>query len=182
MAFLEIRSHVTTPSMKVIVASGSRSVIDCRMCATHSHPAFVDRACWKGAVIASTFLVIGVAMDLATNLLMMSPPRTPPSGLLRAVIRPNRMACAIASGTFPEARRELHSHNLRSRYHQHDMSQGTSGSSFSKVPTTRLLTAFSMSPAKMDKYCSGHKDSPCESSTAATVSKASQTTPIFKPP
>ena len=56
MAFLKIRSYAPTPSMEVIVVSGSRSVIDCKMCATHSHPAFVDRVYWK-RVIASTFLI-----------------------------------------------------------------------------------------------------------------------------
>ena len=78
-------------------------------CEPRSHPPFVHRAYWKGAVIASTFLAICLAMDLATNLLTMSPstiPRAPPSNSLRAVIRPNRMACTIAGGTFPEARRE----------------------------------------------------------------------------
>ena len=49
MAFLEIKSYAPTPSMEVIVKSGSRSVIDCNMCDTHSHPAFVDRAYLEGS-------------------------------------------------------------------------------------------------------------------------------------
>ena len=37
------------------------------MCATHSQPAFVDNAYWKGAVADSAFLETCLAMVLATN-------------------------------------------------------------------------------------------------------------------
>ena len=88
--------------MDVTVTSGSRSVMDCSTWATHSHPAFVERAYWKGAVASSTFFAICFAIVRATILLKMSPttiPLTPPSGLLKAVMRPKRSASTISSGT-----------------------------------------------------------------------------------
>ena len=57
-------------------------------------PALVDKACWKGDVAVSTFFATCLAIVRATILLTMSPttiPRTPLSGLLSAVMRPNLM-------------------------------------------------------------------------------------------
>ena len=42
--------------MDTTVARLSRSVMVCKMWATHSHPAFVVKAHWKGAVASSAFL------------------------------------------------------------------------------------------------------------------------------
>ena len=44
--FREIRS-APTPPMDTTVALGSGSVIVCNTCATHSHPVFALKACWK---------------------------------------------------------------------------------------------------------------------------------------
>ena len=66
------------PSMDTTVVRSPPSVMVCRMWATHSHPALVVKAYWKGAVAFSAFL----ATCFATVL-------TPPSGFLSAVKRPN---------------------------------------------------------------------------------------------
>ena len=77
IAFLEIRSYAPTPSMDTTVARLSKSVMVCKMWATHSHPAFVVKAYWKGAV-ASAFLATCFAIVLATRRRMTSPTTIPP--------------------------------------------------------------------------------------------------------
>ena len=54
----DTRSNAPTPSTDTTVASGSTSVMDCNTCATHSVPALVESANWKGAVATSTARVI----------------------------------------------------------------------------------------------------------------------------
>ena len=84
------------PSMEMIVVFGSSLLNPCNACAMHSHPARVERAYWNGA--DSTASLNCCATVRATNRLTTSPvtmPLTPPSGLLRAVILPNRMASTI---------------------------------------------------------------------------------------
>ena len=48
------------------------------MCATHSQPACVEKAHWKGAVATSALLANSFAMLLATNRRTMSPTTNPP--------------------------------------------------------------------------------------------------------
>ena len=79
----EIKSYALIPSMDKVVESWSSSTNPRSACATHSHPALVDKAHWCGAVAASTAFETYWDMVQATNLLMTSPatmPRTPPSG------------------------------------------------------------------------------------------------------
>ena len=77
IAFLEIRSYTPIPS-NTMVALSSRSVRVCKMWATHSHPALVENAYWKGAVAASAFLDTCLAIVLATNLSSKRRPRRSP--------------------------------------------------------------------------------------------------------
>ena len=86
------------PSMEMIVVFGSISLNPCNACAMHSHPARVERAYWNGAVSDSTASLNCWAIVRATNRV------APPSGLLRAVILPNRMASTIGCGTMLRAR------------------------------------------------------------------------------
>ena len=87
--------------MDVIVAVALTSVIPCNACATHSHPARVDNACWKGAVAAWTRSANCCEIVRATKHLTISPATmlTPPSGFLRAVNRPFLMASLMERGT-----------------------------------------------------------------------------------
>ena len=50
MDFLEIKSNALMPSSDITVASSFASVRACNACATHSVPARVVRAYWKGAL------------------------------------------------------------------------------------------------------------------------------------
>ena len=103
--FREIRS-APTPPMDTTVALGSGSVIVCNTCATHSHPVFALKACWKNDVACSTFLAICFAMERATSLRTVSPstvPLAPPSGLRNAVRRPNLSPARTSVGMFPVA-------------------------------------------------------------------------------
>ena len=54
MALREINSKAPTPTIDVMVASGSSSVRPWRACAMHSQPAFVVMAYWYGLVALST--------------------------------------------------------------------------------------------------------------------------------
>ena len=90
--------------MEVTVASASNSLKACNTCEMHSQPALVESAYWNGEVAASTAGPSCWATVLATNRLMTSPttiPRTPPSFLRRAVIRPIRRIWTVLSGTTP---------------------------------------------------------------------------------
>ena len=66
MALREMRSNALIPSTEVIVAVALISVIPCKACATHSHPARVDSAYWKGAVTTWTVLTTAVRNVRAT--------------------------------------------------------------------------------------------------------------------
>ena len=102
MAFLDTKSNAPTPSTDKIVADSSRSVNDRSAWDTHSHTARVLSVYWKGAVAVSTFLANCWAKVRATKRRNASPttmPLTPPDGLRRAVIRPNRTAESIDCGT-----------------------------------------------------------------------------------
>ena len=90
--------------MDTTVARSSLSVMVCRMWATHSHPALVVKAYWKGAVAFSTCFATCFEIVLATRRLIMSPttiPLTPPSGLVKAVNRPNPIPAMASSGITP---------------------------------------------------------------------------------
>ena len=92
----EIKSNAPIPSTEVTVACGSNSVRLWRAWATHSQPAVVI-ACWHGLVARSTAAAV-------TSRRITSPatmPRTPPSGLDKAVNIPIRtmLAGTCASAT-----------------------------------------------------------------------------------
>ena len=77
IARLETTSCALIPSTDTTVVSGLISHSARRVCATHSHPALVESACWKGDVAASTTLVNCCAMVNAVNLRMTSHPHWP---------------------------------------------------------------------------------------------------------
>ena len=81
--------------------------MDCNTCATHSVPALVESANWKGAVATSTAGVICWLMVRATSFLTMPPttmPLTPPLGFCSAVTRPIFTALTISSGRVARAK------------------------------------------------------------------------------
>ena len=88
--------HVPTPSTGKMVDRGSNSERPCTTCATHSVPAHAESAHWNGCVAPSAMGVNCCAIVRATSLRNTSPttiPRTPPSGLVKAVIRPTLTPC-----------------------------------------------------------------------------------------
>ena len=102
----DTRSNAPTPSMDTTVSNGSTFDMDCKTCATHSVPALVESANWKGAVATSTAGVICCLMVRATSLLTMSPttmPLTPSLGFCSAVTRPIFTTLTISSGRVARA-------------------------------------------------------------------------------
>ena len=78
----------------------------CKMWATHSHPALVDKAYWKGAVATSAVsghLLRNCSCDRPSGISPTTMPLTPPSGFLSAVSRPNLNPGEISSGVSPRA-------------------------------------------------------------------------------
>ena len=106
MAFLEIKSNAPTPSTDRTVARGSRSNNVWSVWETHSHPARVFNAHWKGAMARSTAAPICWAIVRATKRRRTSPttmPLTPPLAFLRALIRPLRITSRARGGMSPLA-------------------------------------------------------------------------------
>ena len=92
IALREMRSYAPTPSIEVTAVRGFTSHNPWRTWAMHSHPAQVDSAYWCGDVAVLTPGPSCWAMVRATKRLNTSRdtiPRTPPSGLVRTVIRPH---------------------------------------------------------------------------------------------
>ena len=77
----EIKSKALMSSTDVTVVNGLISVKPWSAWATHSHPAFVRRACWYGAVATSTALPNCWAIVLATSLRITSPATIPNSAI-----------------------------------------------------------------------------------------------------
>ena len=102
IALRDTRSKAPTPSTDKIVALGSRSVSVWRTCETHSQPARVLNAYWKGAVAFSADDAHCFAIVRATSLRRTSLttiPLTPPSAFFKAVTLPNRRTCRTVGGT-----------------------------------------------------------------------------------
>ena len=73
------------------------------MCATHSQPARVLSACWKGAVAVLGELLRKSSGHKTSEEVFDLNPLTPPSGFRNAVMRPMRRALTISCGTSPLA-------------------------------------------------------------------------------
>ncbi len=108
MALREIKSKAPTPSMDTTVNSTSMPVSIWTMCAMHSHPTRADNASWQ----SQPFCCTAAPQSSTPKRRKMSPTvmsRTPPSGLLNAVMRP---ILKISPGTFPHAKRDANSENF----------------------------------------------------------------------